>query len=147
MQRLIDENPSNASRLTLEAIENNRYMDDLLITAESLADIEVVSRESKSLFESRGFRLRKWSANQLAKPVLLSIPKCDLGSDIQEIDLASNPMPDSKALGLMWDVEKDCLKFHCNKNLTMPARLSRREMLRFLAPNVGRGKGLPQISL
>ena len=33
----------------------------------------------------------------------------------------------------MWDVEKDCLKFHCNKNLTMPARLSRREMLRFLA--------------
>ena len=42
-------------------------------------------------------------------------------------------MPDSKALGLIWDVEKDCLKVHCNKNLTMPARLSRQEMLRFLA--------------
>ena len=115
------------------AIVNNRYMDDLLITAESLADIEVISRESKSLFESRGFRLRKWSANHLAKPVLLSIPKCDLGSNILEIDLGSNPMPDSKALGLIWDVEKDCLKVYCNKNLDMPARLSRREMLRFLA--------------
>ena len=39
IQRLIDENPTKASRLTLEAIENDRYMDDLLITAESLADI------------------------------------------------------------------------------------------------------------
>ena len=133
IQRLIEENPTKASRLTLEAIENNRYMDDLLITAESLADIKVISRESKSLFETRGFRLCKWSANHLAKPVLLSIPKCDLGSNIREIDLGSNSMPDSKALGLIWDVEKDCLKVHCNKNLTMPARLSRREMLRFLA--------------
>ena len=62
-------------------------MDDLLITAECLADIEVISRESKSLFESRGFRLCKWSANHLAKPVLLSIPKCDLGSNIREMTL------------------------------------------------------------
>ena len=108
-------------------------MDDLLITAQSLADIEVISRESKSLFESRDSRLRKWSANHLAKPVLLSIPKCDFGSNIREIDFSSNPMPDSKALGLIWDVEKDCLKVYCNKNLTMPARLSRREMLHFLA--------------
>ena len=55
IQRLVDENPTNASRLTLEAIENDQYMDDLLINAKSLANIEVISRESKSLFESRGF--------------------------------------------------------------------------------------------
>ena len=59
---LIDENPTNASRLTLGAVENNQYMDDLLITAKSLADIEVISRESKSLFESRGYGLGKWWA-------------------------------------------------------------------------------------
>ena len=88
--RLIDENPTNASRLTLKAIENNRYIDDLFITAESLVDIKVISRESKSLFESRGFKLCKWWANHLAKPVLLSIPKCDLGYNIREIDLGSN---------------------------------------------------------
>ena len=85
----------------MEAVENNRYMDDLLITAKSLADIEVISRESKSLFKSRGFRLRKWLANHLAKPVLQGIPKCDLGSNIREIDLNSNPMSDSEALGLI----------------------------------------------
>ena len=130
---MIDENPTNASRLTLKATKNNRYINDLLITAESLVDIEVISQESKSLFKSRRFRLLKWSANHLAKPVLLSIPKCNLGFNIREIDLGSNPMPDSKALGLIWDVEKDCLKVHCNKSLTMPGRFSRREMLRFLA--------------
>ena len=57
-------------------------MDDVLITAESLADIEIISRGSKSLFESRGFRLRKWLADHLAKPVVLNISKCHLGSDI-----------------------------------------------------------------
>ena len=118
----------------MRVIENNRYMADLFITAESLGDIEVISRESKSLFESRDFRLRKCSANHLAELVLLSIPKYDLGFNIQDIDLASNPIPDSKALGLIWDLEKSNLKIHCNKNLIMPAGVSRREM-RFLAGN------------
>ena len=98
IQRLIDENPTNACQLALKVIENNRYMDDLLITAEPLADIEVISPESKSVFECRGFKLRKWPVNHLAKPVLLNIPKCDLGSSIREADLGSNPMPDSKAV-------------------------------------------------
>ena len=39
----------------------------------------------------------------------------------------------SKALGLIRDVEKDCLKVYCDKNLTITASLSRRQMLRFLA--------------
>ena len=129
IQRLIDKNFTNTSRLTLKVIENNRYMDDLLIADEFLANVEVISRELKSLYESRGFKLRKRSANYLAQPVLLSIPKCDLGSNIREINLGLNPMPDSIALGLTWDFEKDSLNVHCNKNLTMPARLSRREML------------------
>ena len=42
-------------------------------------------------------------------------------------------MPDSKALSLIWDMEKDCRKDYCNKNLTMPTRLSRCEMLLFFA--------------
>ena len=101
-------------------------MDDLPITASSLADIKVIFGELKLLLESTGFRLRKWSANHLAKPILLSIPKCDLCSNIQEIDLGSNLMPDFKELGLICDMEKDCFKVYYNKNLTMPARLSRR---------------------
>ena len=38
-----------------------------------------------------------------------------------------------KNLGLIWDVEEDGLKIHCNKNLIVPPKLSRGEELRFLA--------------
>ena len=115
IQRLIDENPTNASQLTLKITENNRYINDLSIAADSLADVEIISRESTSLLESRGFKLHKWSVKHLAKSVLLSISKCDLGSNIREIDLGSNTMSNSKALSLIWDAEKDTHGVHCNK--------------------------------
>ena len=90
-------------------------MNDLSIAANSLADVEIISRESTSLLESRGFKLHKWSVNHLAKSVLLSISKCNLGSNIREIDLGSNTMSNSKALSLIWDAEKDSHGVHCNK--------------------------------
>jgi len=39
----------------------------------------------------------------------LTISQKDLGSNVREIDLTSQLMPDSKALGLVWDVESDKL--------------------------------------
>ena len=36
MKRLAEENPTNACQLTLNAVTNNRYMDDLLLAACSL---------------------------------------------------------------------------------------------------------------
>ena len=69
------ENNTNASQPTLTAIENNRYMDDLLLSTDSLVDLEIVSQESAELFQSRGFRLRKWVANSISKSVLSAIPQ------------------------------------------------------------------------
>ena len=131
INRLITENPTDASSLTLSAIESNRYMDDLLLSSDSLADLEVVSREAMSLFESRGFKLRKWLANSVSKSILTNIPQCDLGSNIREIDLGSHPLPDCKALGLVWEAESDVLRVCCNRKLTEVS--SRREMMRMLA--------------
>ena len=109
LNRLIEENPSNASKLTLNAIENNRYMDDILLASDSLSDLEIVAKESIDLMESRGFKLRKWVSNCHAKSILLKVPRCDLASSVSEIDLGSQPLPDSKALGLVWNTEKDIL--------------------------------------
>ena len=64
------------------------------------SDLQVVSEESAELFQSRGFRVSKWVANSISKSVLTGIPQCDLGSSIREIDLGSQLMPDSTALGL-----------------------------------------------
>ena len=110
IERLIHENPTNASQLTLNAVESKRYMDDLQLSFDSLNNLELVARQSIALFESRGFKLRKWVANKISKSVLLNVPSQDLGTNIREIDLTSQLMPHSKALDLIWDVEGDKLR-------------------------------------
>ena len=97
LNRLVEENPTNASKLTLNAIENNRYMDDILLASDSLSDLEIVAKESIDVMESRGFKLRKWVSNCHAKSILLKVPRCDLASSVSEIDLGSQPLPNSKA--------------------------------------------------
>ena len=59
LKRLVKENPVNVSELTLNVIQNNRYMDDILFASDNLGDLEIIARESAKLFESRGFKLRK----------------------------------------------------------------------------------------
>ena len=103
IEQLIDENPTCASQLTLTSIESKRYMDDLLLSFDSFDDLKLVTQKSKALFESRGFKLRKWVANSVSKSVLLNLPPEDLGANVREIDLTSQLMPDSKALGLVLD--------------------------------------------
>ena len=76
-------------------------MDDLVLAADSLDDFKKISRESTSLFESKGFKLRKWITNDSSKTVLSGIPNFDLGLNILEIDLSAELMPDLKTLGLV----------------------------------------------
>ena len=132
IEKLIAENCTNADTMTLTVIENNWYMDDLLLGSDSLDDLKKFSRESTSLFESRRFKLRKWTANDSSKTVLPGIPKCDLGSKIREIDLSAEPMPDSKTLGLVWDVENDRLRA-CFKHQKLGEVTTRREIFGALA--------------
>ena len=46
-------------------------------------------------------------ANCHAKEILSCVPQCDLATDVTEVDLGSDPLPDSKTLGLTWDPEND----------------------------------------
>ena len=107
---VVSENPTGASSMTLNAIENNRYMDDMLLACDTLSDLEIIAGESRELFSSRGFTLRKWIANSAAASILTNIPRVDLAGDIKEVDLGSQPLPNSKALGLIWDPESDRLR-------------------------------------
>ena len=84
-------------------------MDDILLASDSLSDLEIIAKESIDLMESRGFKLRKWVSNCQTKSILLKVPRCDLAPSVIEIDLGLRPLPDSNALGLVWDTEKDKL--------------------------------------
>ena len=110
IDRLVNKNPTNDCQSTLSAVEKNRYMNDLLLSSDSLNDLEKVSQEFVLLFASRGFKLRKWIANNLFKSILSFVPPCDLNTNLKEIDFCSQSLPDFKALGFVWEVQSDRLK-------------------------------------
>ena len=99
LKQLVAENPTSASHVTLNAVETNRYMDDLLLASDHLVDLEAFASKGCKLFASRGFQLRKWVANSHAKSVLYIIPQCDLAATVSEIDLALSPF----RILLRWD--------------------------------------------
>ena len=66
-------------------------MDDLLFAGGTLSDVETFAREGIELFESRGFKLRKWVTNGYAKSVLRQVPQCDHAPSVGKIDIGSQP--------------------------------------------------------
>ena len=115
LNHLVTENPTNACQVTLDAVKRNRYVDDVLLASNKLVDLETFAGEGCRLFESRGFKLRKWIANFHAKTVLDNIPRSDLSPCVSNIDLGVKPLPDSSALGLTWDTRRDMLRIHCRE--------------------------------
>ena len=105
-------------------------MDDLLFAGDTLSDVETFAREGIELFESRGFKLRKLVTNGHAKSVLRQVPQCGHAPSIGKIDIGSQPLPDSTALGLSWDPESDTLKI---SGRTFVEAATRREMASQLA--------------
>ena len=64
IKRLVCENPTGAGEATLQAVLNNRYMDDMLFASNSLEKLRAIAYEGIEFFGSRGFKLRKWVANR-----------------------------------------------------------------------------------
>ena len=73
-------------------------MDDLLFAGDTLSNVETFAKEGIELFESWGFKLRKWVTNGHAKSVLLQVPQCDHAPSVSKINIESQPLPDSTVL-------------------------------------------------
>ena len=64
-------------------------------------------------------------ANCHAKEILSCVPQRNLATGVSGVDLGSDPLPDSKTLGLTWDPEND--KF-CVNNKEFSSATNRREI-------------------
>ena len=97
---VVKENPINASNLTLHTIQHCMYMDDLLVSTDTL-DVETVATESTNLLASCGFQLEKWTANQVAKSILANVHENKLASSFRTIDLKKDedPLTQFKVVG------------------------------------------------
>ena len=129
-KRLVEDNLTDASPVTLNAVKENRYMEDVLFASNNLLDAVDFAKEGTELFKSRGFNLRKWASNSHAKSILQHVPICHQAPSESKIDIGSQPLPDSSALGLSWNPEADVLKIGGRK---FAEASTRREMTSQLA--------------
>ena len=125
MKRLIDENPTKACEAMLQAVLNKRYMDDVLFASSSFEDLRLTASKGNELFGSRGFKLRKWVANCHSVQILQNAPHCDLATSLTNVDIGSEPLPNSKTLGLAWALQNDILRVNCKE---FSKATTRREM-------------------
>ena len=134
-KKLVEENPTWASNMTLQNILQNMYMDDLIFSVDSLESAQTITNEAVSLFKSRGFKLVKWSANRDTMSVLLSLGPELLSASIQELDLCGEELalPSAKTLGCVWDPDSDELRIDCS--LKPIGKYTRRTMLSQLGQN------------
>ena len=112
-QKTLEDNATGTSGLTQDSIRKNLYMDDVIFSVDSLDNAKNIAHEAIELFDRRGFKLVKWSANRDSVPILAELDKEILVSSMRELDLSldnGNDLPDAKALGRVWDPGEDRLR-------------------------------------
>ena len=92
---------------TIEAVERNFYMDDLLKSVRDETSATKLQKELTVLLARGGFRLIKWSSS--SREVLSQIPNQEMASPSVNLDL--DELPVERSLGLLWNIEKDSFRF------------------------------------
>lgn len=69
-----------------------------------------------------GFKLTKWVINSRA--VLATIPEDDKAKQVKNLDLDREKLPNQRALGLYWDIERDTFSFRVTVKSRTPTRRS-----------------------
>lgn len=91
---------------TCAIIKSSFYMDDLLVSLDSIDEVFEVHHEVSKILETAGFHLRKWSSN--CSEILDEI-QCNRNNDNNLIELRDGK--ELKTLGLAWNSNTDTLNF------------------------------------
>ena len=89
-------------------IRNNCYVDDGLKSVPTVSEAIHLIKASQDICERACLRLHKIVSNK--REVLEAIP-ADHAKGIKELNLAVDPLPIERALGVMWCVESDSFRF------------------------------------
>ena len=109
LRKTADDNRDDPSfsTTTLETVEKNVYMDDLLKSVPDNTTAVKLQRELTSLLARGGFRLTKWSSSSRA--VLAQIADSERTRPSLNLDLEDLPV--ERLLGLQWNTETDAFRF------------------------------------
>ncbi|CAC5361143.1 unnamed protein product [Mytilus coruscus] len=89
-------------------VERNFYVDDCLKSVSSEQQAIKLATDLQSMMKMGGFRLTKWLSNR--RNVLNAIPESERASSVVSLG-PSDMLPSDKALGVIWDVNEDKIKF------------------------------------
>ena len=86
-----------------KCIRNNFYVDDCLKSCKTQDGMIQLAKDLKDLCAQWGFTLKKWASN--CRKLLVKLPEEDLAKSLKGIDVKDSPLPQEKALGIVWDTE------------------------------------------
>ena len=140
---------SHTHPLGSQFIARDFYVDDGIISVESVEKAIQIAKEARELCAKGGLRLHKLVSNNCA--VLQSIPSTEHATDIKAKDLRFNDTALERALGIYWNIESDCFTFKVSpKNQPATRRgilssvASIYDPLGFVAPYLLNGKKILQ---
>ena len=86
-------------------------MDDLLKSIKDVQSAKQLAQNVTNMCQSGGFNLTKFMSN--SKELLATIPEEKRKEGVKDKDL-SGDLPNDKALGICWNIEKDTFSFKIN---------------------------------
>ena len=101
LKKTAHDNSCDFSKGTVNAVEKDFYMDDLLKPVPDDDDVIQLASELMVLLQRGGFRLTKLISS--SKKVLATIPASERADPL---NLSIDKLPILRALGIQWNVEK-----------------------------------------
>ena len=125
------------------------YVDDGLKSVPCVKTAIDLIRNTRGMCVKAGLRLHKFSSHK--KEVIQAVAPEDRAKGLQELDLACDPLPIERTLGIMWCAESDTFQFRIviqDRPLTRRGILSTvcsvYDPLGFVAPLILMGKQILQ---
>ena len=125
LQRTAQDYGTNYPSEVADTIKHNFYVDDVLKSTSDEDSAIYLIRDLTAILAEGGFRLTKFVSNR--RKVLEAVPKEDLASQLKELNLDFETLPEEHALGVFWCVETDSIGIRVQ--LSESSIITRRKML------------------
>ena len=118
VQKVTEDNASSFADDLKRAVRRNFYVDDLLISVNSVEEATRIQKQLNDLLAKGGFHLTKWVSN--SREVLDAVP--ERSKELKNVHIEDDKLPIQRALGLQWDVETDRFTFNIGMKEVPPTR-------------------------
>ncbi|KAF4514245.1 UNVERIFIED_CONTAM: hypothetical protein B566_EDAN019534, partial [Ephemera danica] len=110
LQKTMEDNRDKYSADCCQAILDNFYVDDCLLSVCNVEEAKRLVNELRDMLMRGGFRLLKWNSNR--SDVLCAVPEKDKAMQTGVFELLK--VPAQSALGVRWNTESDTLEIILN---------------------------------